>query len=236
MSACPSMVSGPTTTVRWKSISTIFEQPTSCGGGCQSTARRVRRPKASLQLYTLHGRAEGLISAQLSGRFRRRYCRRRRAVSAPAAGCTSLPGARLRMGAGRSGILKEDDVRRLAGAVLQQCDDLRPGGRHHRLPGPTAGLTWPRWPAGSRLVFERRATPVAARSLRRPPGPGGATPLLPGRCPIGVARSRPTCAMRAVLFGGDFFRYLAFAEDPGRRWPEDFDWQTDPQRMGSTAS
>ena len=35
------------------------------------------------------------------------------------------------------------------------------------------------------------------------------------------------------LFGGDFFRYLAFAEDPGPTWrPEDFDWQRDPPRLG----
>ncbi|MDX2145143.1 MAG: tannase/feruloyl esterase family alpha/beta hydrolase [Rhodospirillaceae bacterium] len=34
-------------------------------------------------------------------------------------------------------------------------------------------------------------------------------------------------------FGGDFFRYLAFAEDPGPRWkPEDFDFERDPPRMG----
>jgi feruloyl esterase len=34
-------------------------------------------------------------------------------------------------------------------------------------------------------------------------------------------------------FGGDFFRYLAFAEDPGPTWrPEDFDFARDPPRMG----
>ncbi len=34
-------------------------------------------------------------------------------------------------------------------------------------------------------------------------------------------------------FGGDFFRYLAFAEDPGPNWrPEDFDFDRDPPRMG----
>ncbi|MCB2108013.1 MAG: tannase/feruloyl esterase family alpha/beta hydrolase, partial [Rhodobacteraceae bacterium] len=34
-------------------------------------------------------------------------------------------------------------------------------------------------------------------------------------------------------FGGDFFRYLAFAEDPGPSWmPEDFDFDRDPPRMG----
>lgn len=35
------------------------------------------------------------------------------------------------------------------------------------------------------------------------------------------------------LFGGDFFRYVAFAEDPGPDWiPEDFDLDLDPPRMG----
>ncbi|MBT5240090.1 MAG: tannase/feruloyl esterase family alpha/beta hydrolase [Rhodospirillaceae bacterium] len=35
------------------------------------------------------------------------------------------------------------------------------------------------------------------------------------------------------LFGGDFFRYVAFAEDPGPSWmPEDFDFDRDPSRMG----
>lgn len=35
------------------------------------------------------------------------------------------------------------------------------------------------------------------------------------------------------LFGGDFFRYLAFADDPGPDWmPEDFDLDRDPSRMG----
>ncbi len=35
------------------------------------------------------------------------------------------------------------------------------------------------------------------------------------------------------LFGGDFFRYVAFAEDPGPNWmPEDFDLDRDPSRMG----
>lgn len=35
------------------------------------------------------------------------------------------------------------------------------------------------------------------------------------------------------MFGGDFFRYLAFAEDPGPSWmPEDFDFDFDPPRMG----
>lgn len=34
-------------------------------------------------------------------------------------------------------------------------------------------------------------------------------------------------------FGGDFFRFLAFAEDPGPSWrPEDFDFDRDPPRMG----
>lgn len=35
------------------------------------------------------------------------------------------------------------------------------------------------------------------------------------------------------LFGGDFFRYVAFAEDPGPDWvPEQFDFDLDPPRMG----
>lgn len=35
------------------------------------------------------------------------------------------------------------------------------------------------------------------------------------------------------LFGGDFFRYVAFADDPGPDWmPEDFDMDRDPPRMG----
>jgi hypothetical protein len=35
------------------------------------------------------------------------------------------------------------------------------------------------------------------------------------------------------FFGGDFFRYVAFAEDPGPTWmPEDFDYDRDPPRMG----
>ncbi len=35
------------------------------------------------------------------------------------------------------------------------------------------------------------------------------------------------------LFGGDFFRYLAFSEDPGPDWmPAQFDFDQDPQRMG----
>lgn len=35
------------------------------------------------------------------------------------------------------------------------------------------------------------------------------------------------------LFGGDFFRYVAFAEDPGPDWmPEQFDFDRDPPRMG----
>lgn len=35
------------------------------------------------------------------------------------------------------------------------------------------------------------------------------------------------------LFGGDFFRYVAFSEDPGPSWtPEDFDFDLDPPRMG----
>lgn len=34
-------------------------------------------------------------------------------------------------------------------------------------------------------------------------------------------------------FGGDFFRYVAFAEDPGPSWmPEMFDFDVDPTRMG----
>lgn len=34
-------------------------------------------------------------------------------------------------------------------------------------------------------------------------------------------------------FGGDFFRYVAFAEDPGPGWmPEQFDFDRDPRRMG----
>ena len=35
------------------------------------------------------------------------------------------------------------------------------------------------------------------------------------------------------LFGGDFFRYVGFAEDPGPSWqPEMFDFDIDPGRMG----
>jgi feruloyl esterase len=71
----------------------------------------------------------------------------------------------------------------------------------------------------------RRAT--GERLYTATPMPGSEPAWVPVF--IGAGGAKPGY----YFFGGDFFRYLAFAEDPGPGWrPEDFDFQRDPPRMG----
>lgn len=74
----------------------------------------------------------------------------------------------------------------------------------------------------------RGATDSAGDPLYRAvPMPGSELNWVPAYI---SANAQPSIYYR---FGGDFFRYVAFAEDPGPDWrPEQFDFDRDPPRMG----
>ncbi len=139
-----------------------------------------------------------------------------------------------------NGILSQADVSFLAAAVMAQCDELD-GVQDSIIDYPpgcqvdTAALACPQ-PGGACLT---PAQIEVVRKIYTGPQSKAGEPLysarpMPGSEPQWVpAYVNDNGPAGYYLFGGDFFRYLAFAEDPGPLWrPEDFDWQRDPPRLG----
>ncbi len=136
-------------------------------------------------------------------------------------------------------ILSEADVGLLADTVMAQCDGLD-GVKDGIIDHPpscqvdTAAIACPQ-PDGRCLTEQQRA--VIEKIYAGPQSEQG-EPLYSGRP---VPGSEPHWVPGYVndggpagyyMFGGEFFRYLAFAEDPGPAWqPEDFDWRRDPPRL-----
>ncbi|MEQ9111134.1 MAG: tannase/feruloyl esterase family alpha/beta hydrolase [Rhodospirillaceae bacterium] len=78
-----------------------------------------------------------------------------------------------------------------------------------------------------RRIYKGATDPGGTPLYRAVPMPGSELNWVPAY--VGV-NGQPSIYYH---FGGDFFRYVAFAEDPGPDWrPEDFDFATDPPRMG----
>jgi hypothetical protein len=78
-----------------------------------------------------------------------------------------------------------------------------------------------------RKIYSGATNKDGVRIYRAAPMPGSEPTWVPVF--IGANGQKPGY----YFFGGDFFRYLAFAEDPGPSWqPEDFNFDRDPARMG----
>ncbi|MEQ8733492.1 MAG: tannase/feruloyl esterase family alpha/beta hydrolase [Rhodospirillaceae bacterium] len=78
-----------------------------------------------------------------------------------------------------------------------------------------------------RRIYKGATDPGGTPLYRAVPMPGSELNWVPAY--VGV-NGQPSIYYH---FGGDFFRYVAFAEDPGPDWrPEDFDFAIDPPRMG----
>jgi pimeloyl-ACP methyl ester carboxylesterase len=78
-----------------------------------------------------------------------------------------------------------------------------------------------------RKIYQGAVDSSGAPLYHAVPMPGSEPNWVPAY--VGAGGQKPIY----YFFGGDFFRYVAFAEDPGPSWmPEDFDYDRDPPRMG----
>jgi hypothetical protein len=188
------------------------------------------------------GRRQGLISAQ---RFPKDFDGIIAAAPAgvsPGGGLHLIWSALANLDEDGEPILPASKLPLLYDAVLQACDGLD-GLEDGLIEDPRkctfdpADLQCWRRPAadcftGPEVAAIRRiyqgATDSEGNALyRATPMPG--SELLWSPAYIGV-EDQPSIY---YIFGGEFFRYAAFAEDPGPSWqPEMFDFNLDPPRMG----